>query len=106
MDKMNLKAITSYLLISCVLLSPLYGRVQTDENKPVLYYADTQTYDRELGILILKGHVEFDHLGNILEADYVTYNEKADIVTASGNVRLRQPNGEVNFADYLELTGD
>lgn len=82
----------------------LHGRA--DENKPVLYYADTQTYDRELGILILKGHVEFEHLGNILEADYVTYNEKADIVTASGNVRLRQSNKEVNFADYLELTGD
>lgn len=81
-------------------------RLKTDPNQPVLYYADTQTYDRELGILILKGHVEFEHLGNVLEADYVTYNEKSDIVTASGNVRLRQPNGEVNFADYLELTGD
>jgi len=161
---MNLKTIASCLLISCVLLSPVYGRVETDEplqvkieqiqtdinnpldnklqieentpvvqtnddqpdkveplqkqvqihkkrlqtddDQPVLYYADTQTYDRELGILILKGHVEFQHLGNVLEADYVTYNEKADIVTASGNVRLRQPNGEVNFADYLELTGD
>lgn len=81
-------------------------RLKTDSNQPVLYYADTQTYDRELGILILKGHVEFEHLGNVLEADYVTYNEKSDIVTASGNVRLRQANGEVNFANYLELTGD
>jgi LPS-assembly protein len=82
------------------------SHLKTDPNQPVLYYADTQTYDRELGILILKGHVEFDHLGNVLEADYVTYNENSDIVTASGNVRLRQTNGEVNFADYLELTGD
>ncbi|MBA3813741.1 MAG: LPS-assembly protein LptD [Alphaproteobacteria bacterium] len=73
---------------------------------PVLYYADSQTYDRELGILILKGHVEFNHQGNVMEAEYVTYNEQADIVTASGNVRLRKPDGEIDFADYLELTGD
>lgn len=102
---MNFKAVISYLLISCSWLSPLYG-AQSGDSKPVLYYADSQTYDRELGILILKGHVEFDHEGNILEADYVTYNEKADIVTASGHVRLRQADGEINFADYLELTGD
>lgn len=79
---------------------------ETPNSTPVLYYADNQTYDRELGILILKGHVEFTHEGNILEADFVTYNENADIVTASGNVRLRQADGEINFADYLELTGD
>lgn len=102
---MKLKTITLYLLLSCSWLTPLYG-IKTDENQPVLYYADNQTYDRELGILILKGHVEFEHQGNVLEADYVTYNETTDIVTASGNVRLRQSDGEINFADYLELTGD
>jgi len=147
---MNLKAITSYFLLSCSWISPLYGREDTEflsldeileppppaeilaspspdesiappppaesaessppaesaASSPVLYYADNQTYDRELGILILKGHVEFNHQGSVLEADYVTYNENADIVTASGNVRLRQPDGEINFADYLELTGN
>lgn len=102
---MKFKTLTSYLLISCSWFSPLYG-IQTDESQPVLYYADSQTYDRELGILILKGHVEFSHEGNVLEADYVTYNEQTDIVTASGNVRLRQPDGEINFVDYLELTGN
>lgn len=120
---MNYKAATLYLLMSCSWLSPLYGEdnnaipcvneriapsasAKEGESSPVLYYADAQTYDRELGILILKGHVEFDHQGNILEADYVTYNENADIITASGNVRLRRVNKEVEFADYLELTGD
>lgn len=76
------------------------------DDQPVLYYADAQTYDRDLGILILKGDVEFQHEGNVLEADYVTYNENLDIVTASGNVRLRQPNGDIDFVEYVELTGD
>lgn len=79
---------------------------EPDKNQPVLYYADTQTYDRELGILILKGEVEFAHEGNVLEADCVTYNEQTDVVTASGNVRLRQPDGDIHFCEYLELTGD
>jgi LPS-assembly protein len=108
MVEMNLKTTLSYLLLSCSWISPLYGDsgIKFEEDQPVLYYADSQTYDRELGILILKGHVEFDHQGTILEADYVTYNEATDVVTASGNVRLRQPNGDINFAEYMELTGD
>lgn len=104
---MKLRIITSYFFLSCILFAPLYGVQNTvNEDQPVLYYADSQTYDRDLGILILKGHVEFDHEGNVLEADYVTYNENTDIVTASGNVRLRQPNGDINLAEYVELTGD
>jgi LPS-assembly protein len=87
-------------------VAPPPRSAQSSESSPVLYYADSQTYDRDLGILILKGNVEFNHQGSVLEADYVTYNEQADIVTASGNVRLRQPNGEIDFVNYLELTGD
>ncbi len=95
------------LFLSCLGAQSLYGvKEPTNENQPVLYYADSQTYDRELGILILKGHVEFEHEKNVLEADIVTYNESTDIVTASGNVRLREPNGDINFAEYVELTGD
>src|ERR1700722_9767416 len=107
MVKMDLKTIASYFLLSYAWLSPLYGvsPKAVNGNQPVLYYADSQTYDRELGILILKGNVAFDNEGNILEADYVTYNENTDIVTASGNVRLRQADGDINFAEYLELTG-
>ncbi len=105
---MNLRTITSYFLVSTIWLSPLYGlkKEMADGEQPTLYYADSQTYDRELGILILRGHVEFEHQENVLEADYVTYNENTNIVTASGNVRLRQADGDINFAEYVELTGD
>lgn len=105
---MNLRRISVCVLLGCILVRPLCGAntVSIDENKPVLYYADSQTYDRELGILILKGHVEFTHEETVLEADYVTYSESADLLTASGNVRIRQPNGDVHFAEYVELTGD
>ena len=35
----------------------------------------------------------------ILIADSVTYDEKKDIVTASGHVVMMAPNGDVVFAD-------
>lgn len=73
---------------------------------PALYYANEQTYDADLGVLILRGKVELLYKGEILEADYVTYSEKADLVTASGNVRLRRPDGDITFGDYAELTGN
>ena len=54
---MNLRTITSYFLVSTIWLSPLYGlkKEMADGEQPTLYYADSQTYDRELGILILRG---------------------------------------------------
>ncbi|MES2345486.1 MAG: LptA/OstA family protein, partial [Chlamydiota bacterium] len=97
-----------YLLVSGFLISPLFGlkNISIDQSKPVLYYADSQTYDRELGILILKGHVEFNYEGTTLKADYVTYNEQADLITASGHVHMREAEGDVYWGEYVELTGD
>lgn len=105
---MGIRKIAFCLFLTSLLSSSLYGQTGflEEDNQPVLYYADGQTYDRDLGIMILKGNVEFQYEGNILEADYVTYNENLDIVTASGNVRLRQPSGDIDFVEYLELTGD
>ena len=80
--------------------------MEVDEESPILFYADEKSYDSELGILILKGNVEFAQKGNILEADYVTYNENSDLITASGNVRMRQADGDIYFAEYMELHGD
>ncbi|MEB3701786.1 LPS assembly protein LptD [Candidatus Bealeia paramacronuclearis] len=102
------------LLVSLALLSLQIGetlainpaKMQVDEDTPILFYADEKTYDSELGILILKGNVEFSQKDSVLEADYVTYNENSDIVTASGNVRLRQPDGDIYLAEYMELKGD
>ncbi len=39
----------------------------------------------------------------VLLADTVTYNQRTDTVTASGNVSLTQPTGEIVFADFMEL---
>src|SRR3546814_12957052 len=39
----------------------------------------------------------------IRRADRVTYNQRTEVVTATGNVILVEPGGEVVFAEYAEL---
>src|SRR5208337_5419696 len=41
--------------------------------------------------------------GLVLLADTVSYNQRTDTITASGNVSLTQPTGEIVFADFMEL---
>ncbi len=74
--------------------------------EPVLMNADELIYERELGLVVAKGKVEILQGERILLADTVSYNQKTNTVTASGNVRLLEPTGEVFFADYVELSDD
>jgi LPS-assembly protein len=80
------------------------GQQQGDGN--VFFKADSLRYDRELGVLVATGNVEFTRGDHTLMAETVSYNEKSETVTASGRVTLVEPTGEVIFADYVELTGD
>ena len=75
-------------------------------DQPVLFKADEIQHDRELGVVVARGHVEFTQGNYTLMADTVSYNQGADLVTATGNVSLLQPSGDVMFADHVEVTGD
>ena len=76
------------------------------QSEPVLLLADELTYDEELGIVTARGHVEISQGDNVVHADTVSYNQRADKVTATGNVSLTGPEGDTIFADYVELTSD
>lgn len=65
--------------------------------------ADEITYDDELGVLVARGGVEIVRGKRVLLADAITYNERDDIVAATGQVTLLQPGGDIFFADYMEL---
>ena len=77
-----------------------------NRNEPVLFSADEIQEDEQLGLVVAKGHVEFSQRDQTLLADVVTYNQKTNLVTASGHVSLMDPSGEVVFGDYMELTDD
>ncbi len=68
--------------------------------------ADDLSFDEDLGTATARGNVEIVQGERILNADSVTYNQRDDIVTASGNVVLLEPTGEVLFAEFAELTAD
>lgn len=73
---------------------------------PATFKADNVRHDRELGIVIATGNVEVVHGDRILLADALTYNQRTDTLTASGNVSLSDDSGSVMFAEYAELSGD
>ncbi len=87
-----------------MLLRSAAGVELPSEDRPVLVSADEISYDRDLGVVIARGHVELSQDERILLADTLTYNERSGTVAASGNVSLLEPNGDVVFADYVELT--
>jgi LPS-assembly protein len=80
------------------------AKVIPERNLPALFTADQMTHDRDLGIVTATGHVEIAQGDRILLADTVSYSERDGRVTASGNVSLMEPTGDVLFADYVELT--
>jgi len=71
---------------------------------PVDYAADTADYDQANKVVRLAGHVEIKQEGRTLEADRVIYNLRDDIATAEGNVVIRDINGDVHYAQSVELS--
>ena len=75
-----------------------------DRNQPVAFTADNFEYDRAAGIVVATGHVEAWQNDHVLRADKVTFDRNTNVAAASGNVVIVEPNGEVLFSDYAELT--
>ncbi len=75
-----------------------------DRNQPVAFTADDFTYDRAAGIVTATGHVEAWQNDHVLRADKITFDRNTNVAAASGNVVVVEPDGQVLFADYAELT--
>jgi len=95
------------LAAAFALALPILAHGQTFErDTPILMTADELKFDDQLGIATAKGNVEISQGDRVLLADTVSYNQRDDVVTASGNVILMEPTGEVLFAEFAELTDD
>ena len=77
-----------------------------ERDVPILLTADELRFDDELGIATAKGNVEISQNERVLLADMVSYNQRDNVVTASGNVIIMEPTGEVLFAEFAELSDD
>ncbi len=79
---------------------------EAGEQQPFVVSADELVVDDVLNLVIARGNVEVAQSGRQLTADTVTYNPRSGVVTASGNVVLVEPTGDVIFAEYAELDSD
>ena len=117
--------ITGPFLLLLVILALAPGRVQAalpdgftqvsqnspasteeDQSGEVRFSADEMQHDQGLDIVTARGNVQVQHQDRILTADVIVYNRKQEFVTASGNVTLLEPSGDVLFAEFMELSGD
>ena len=73
-------------------------------DQPVAFTADNFEYDRDSGIVTASGHVEAWQNDHVLRADKITFDRNTNVAAATGNVVLVEPDGQVLFADYAELT--
>ena len=83
---------------------PVAAQTISGTDEPILFTADEVSQDQELGTILARGNVEITQGDRILMADSVSYNQKTETVSASGNITLLEPDGEVIFAEYVELT--
>jgi LPS-assembly protein len=82
------------------------ARAKASRDQPVSFTSDTVEYDRENSLVIADGHVEAWQGDHVLRADKVTFDRNTGVAAAKGNVVLLEPDGQVLFADYAELTQD
>ena len=104
------------LVFACLLaLSSLEASAQQTEAAPdlgdlmtgdLLMTADELIYDQAADTVIASGNVEVAQGDRVLRAARIHYRRGDDVVTAKGGVALREPTGEVMFAESVELTGD
>lgn len=77
---------------------------QFNKQQPVDMTADSLSHNDETQVVTATGNVVLRQEGRVLKADKVSYNLQSDTVTAMGNVSLREPNGDVHFVDEVVLS--
>ena len=108
---MRLVALIGLALVGSLALSPsstaqFNKPSEINRETPALFKADKVSHDRERGIVVATGNVEVSQGDRVLLADSLTYNQRTDTMTATGNVRLLDATGDVMFAEFTELSGD
>jgi len=75
----------------------------TGDPNQVDFLADNVSYDEINQIITATGHVEITQAGKIVKANQVIYNLPKDTVEAVGDVAMMDTNGDVHFAERMEL---
>ena len=71
---------------------------------PVAFTADEVQYDRDNALVTASGKVEAWQNDHVLRADKIVFDRNTNVAAATGNVVIVEPDGQVLFSDYAELT--
>jgi LPS-assembly protein len=77
-----------------------------DENQIVTFSADQVAYDNDADVVTASGDVRMNREGNFLAADQVIWDRKSGQVYAKGNVVVVTPEGDKLVGDTVQLTDD
>lgn len=108
--KLKVLLVLGMVLISSATLAnstPVFiSDTSMDKEAPVAFEADQVSYNEKEEEITATGNVVIEQKGSILYADKVIYNKKTDTMQAEGNVRLVRPDGVEMTADESSLTSD
>ncbi len=99
----SLFASSAYAQFGALVHGP-HTSAPVSKNAPVTFTADSVSYDKQNGIVTATGHVEAYQNDHIIRADRMTFDRNTNVVAATGHVVIAEPDGQVLFADYAELT--
>ncbi|MBL4603672.1 MAG: LPS-assembly protein LptD [Emcibacteraceae bacterium] len=74
--------------------------------KQIDFSADKVVYDQKTDVITASGKVVLRQNGNLLTADTVIYDVKSGQVTANGGITIREKSGNVLFMQKAVLDGD
>ena len=78
--------------------------VPVNKTDPVTFTADEVQYDRDRALVTASGNVEAWQNDHVLRADKITFDRNTNVAAATGHVVIVEPDGQVLFSDYAELT--
>ena len=78
---------------------------------PLLFKADEVVYQEQNKIIIANGNVEISQYvlnagWRVLHSDSLRFDQAQEKIFVSGNVKLKEPSGDIVFTDSAEFTGD
>ena len=99
--------LSSTLLVTALAALPAFADSPAPASQPgeppVLLNADYLAYDEKADIVSAEGSVRLAYKGETAEADKVVYNRRTGVVTADGHVKVWQASGDTRHSASYEI---
>ena len=100
---LSARVVAALAALIFALWGPIAGAQAQEVPAEILITADTLSHDQETGVVTATGGVEISTGPYTLLAAQITYDPRKDVVRAVGDIALMEPDGDVVFADEIEL---